>query len=42
MKLQIGDTAPPGMVIDVDGQPVEMSRLWADGPVFLTFLRHFG
>jgi hypothetical protein len=42
MKLQIGDAAPAGVVVDIDGQPVEMNRLWADGPIFLTFLRHFG
>jgi hypothetical protein len=42
MKLGIGDPAPAGVVIDSDGQPVELNRLWADGPIFLTFLRHFG
>jgi hypothetical protein len=42
MRLQAGDAALAGVVIDIEGQPVEMSRLWADGPIFLTFLRHFG
>lgn len=42
MKLKIGDAAPAGAVVDVNEQSVEMGRLWADGPIFLTFLRHFG
>lgn len=41
-KLKPGDLAPNGVVIDVNDQPVELETLWADGPTFLTFLRHFG
>jgi hypothetical protein len=42
MKLQIGDLAPAGTVLNSEGQPTAMEQLWADGPIFLTFLRHFG
>jgi hypothetical protein len=42
MKLQIGDPAPAGLVIDIEGRPTAVEQLWADGPIFLTFLRHFG
>lgn len=41
-RLNVGDPAPQGACLNVDGQPVELNSLWADGPVFLTFLRHFG
>ena len=27
---------------DVDGAPVRVSSIWADGPAVLVFLRHFG
>jgi hypothetical protein len=40
-RLQPGDPAP---VLDVQGSegPVSLATAWADGPVVLTFLRHFG
>ncbi len=41
-KLKPGDAARDGQVFDVDGQPMDLSRYWADGPILLTFLRHFG
>ena len=41
-KLQRGDKAPAGTAINVADEPVALSSLWADGPTFLTFLRHFG
>ena len=41
-QLKIGDPVPQGICLNVDGQPVELDSLWTDGPVFLTFLRHFG
>ena len=41
-KLKPGDAARDGQVMDVDGQEAELSSYWADGPVLLTFLRHFG
>jgi hypothetical protein len=40
--LHKGDLAPNGTVLDVKGQPVELSSLWRGGPTLLTFLRHFG
>lgn len=41
-RLQIGDKAPDGMGLDVNGTAVSLDTLWQNGPTFLTFLRHFG
>jgi hypothetical protein len=41
-KLKPGDPARDGEVLDADGQAVDLSSYWADGPILLTFLRHFG
>lgn len=41
-RLKVGDHAPEGICLNVDGMPVELDALWAEGPLFLTFLRHFG
>jgi hypothetical protein len=41
-KLRPGDRAPEGVVVDVDGATVALSKQWAAGPTILTFLRHFG
>lgn len=41
-QLQPGDMAPSGICLTVDDLPVDVSSTWAEGPVFLTFLRHFG
>lgn len=41
-QLKPGDMAPNVQVYDADGQPVMSRDLWADGPILLTFLRHFG
>ncbi len=41
-QLEAGDRAPDGTALDVDGQEVSLASYWADGPVLLTFLRHFG
>ena len=41
-RLQPGDLAPDAEMIDAQGKAVALSSLWADGPVLLTFLRHFG
>lgn len=40
-RLRPGDRAP---VLDVQGPdgPVGLDSLWADAPIVLTFLRHFG
>ena len=39
---QVGDLAPNLNVQDVDGRVVALASLWQDGPLLLTFLRHFG
>jgi peroxiredoxin len=41
-KLKTGDSAPSIQVIHADGETIELSSLWADKPVVLSFLRHFG
>jgi peroxiredoxin len=41
-KLKIGDKAPNIQVVNADGETIELSSLWADKPVVLSFLRHFG
>lgn len=41
-RLQPGDQAPDGICLDINGQAQDLSEVWADGPVLLTFLRHFG
>lgn len=39
---QVGDLAPNIAVQDVDGRVLQLDTLWQDGPLLLTFLRHFG
>lgn len=41
-KLAPGDQAPDGGCLHKDGQPTRLSEMWRDGPILLTFLRHFG
>ena len=41
-QLIVGDVAPAATVINVADEPVALESLWAGGPTFLTFLRHFG
>ena len=41
-KLKAGDFAPDLKVVNADGDTIELSSLWADKPVVLAFLRHFG
>jgi len=41
-QLRAGLPAPETQVYNADGQAVSISTLWADGPILLTFLRHFG
>lgn len=41
-KLKPGDAAPTGICLDKEGQPTSLASFWQDGPVLLTFLRHFG
>jgi peroxiredoxin len=41
-RLHAGDLAPDAVVADAQGAPVHLASLWAEGPVLLAFLRHFG
>lgn len=41
-KLAPGDAAPDGQCLDKSGQERRLSEFWQEGPVLLTFLRHFG
>jgi peroxiredoxin len=41
-RLKTGDFAPNIQVVNADGEAIELSSLWADKPVVLSFLRHFG
>ena len=41
-RLKTGDVAPNFNVVNADGETIELSSLWADKPVVLAFLRHFG
>jgi peroxiredoxin len=41
-KLKVGDAAPSIQVMDADDKTIELSSLWTDKPVVLSFLRHFG
>lgn len=40
--LQVGQSAPDVTVLDIHGQPIQLASLWQNGPVLLSFLRHFG
>lgn len=39
---QLAATLAPVQVLDLDGRPVTLGTLWAERPVVLVFLRHFG
>lgn len=41
-RLKVGDVAPDVTLTRSDDSQVALSTLWPDGPVFLSFLRHFG
>jgi len=41
-KLKVGDRALESVLLDVNGQQVSLAKVWHDGPILLTFLRHFG
>ena len=41
-KVKTGDFAPNIQVVNAEGETIELSSLWADKPVVLAFLRHFG
>lgn len=40
--LARGDRAPQLTLTAADGTTVPLQSLWQDGPLVLTFLRHFG
>jgi peroxiredoxin len=40
--VDVGDGAPDVEVLDPQGRAVRLSSLWADRPVVLAFLRHYG
>lgn len=42
LKLKAGEPAPDIQVVNADGETIALSSIWADKPVVLTFLRHFG
>jgi peroxiredoxin len=42
LQLEPGHPAPAVTVLQPDGQSLDLSQVWRDGPVLLTFLRHFG
>ena len=41
-RLKTGESAPNLPVMNADGETIELASLWADKPVVLSFLRHFG
>ena len=40
--LKFNDPAPDLLVLDVDGEPVQLSSLWKKKTLVLAFTRHFG
>ena len=42
LKLKVGGVAPDIQVVNADGETINLSSIWAQKPVVLTFLRHFG
>ncbi len=41
-RLRAGAIAPSLKVVNAGGETIELAALWADKPVVLSFLRHFG
>lgn len=41
-RLNFNDPAPDLTLLDLDGQPVQLSSLWRESPLLLAFTRHFG
>jgi hypothetical protein len=42
MHPEIGERAPDAKVFALDGTPTHLEGLWAEQPVALVFLRHYG
>lgn len=40
--LSPGDPAPEATLLGEGDRPVPLAALWAEGPLVLVFLRHFG
>lgn len=40
--LQVGDLAPDLTLLDSSGVPVQLSKLWEQGPALMLFWRHWG
>jgi peroxiredoxin len=41
-RLDVGDAAPDIAVISANGRQLNLSELWSQKRVILSFLRHFG
>jgi peroxiredoxin len=41
-KLKVSEAAPDLQVVNADGETINLSSVWANKPIVLTFLRHFG
>jgi hypothetical protein len=41
-KLKTGEASPDLQVVNAGGETINLASIWADRPVILTFLRHFG
>jgi len=42
MHPVVGERAPDAEVFALDGTPTHLASLWAEQPVALVFLRHYG
>jgi peroxiredoxin len=42
MTLSVGDAAPDVVLGLADGEHVRLSQYWAERPLVVAFLRHFG
>lgn len=40
--MSLTEDLAPLAVLDLDGQELVLGSLWADRPVVLVFIRHFG
>ncbi len=41
-NFKVGEAVPEATFLDESGQKVNLSELWASGPVLLAFVRHYG
>jgi len=40
--MKVDDALAAAEVLDLDGNPVALGTLWAEQPVVLVWLRHYG